>query len=342
MTHPPAPAPGPGPAPDPASPLLAPDLRLSPDQFYWAVLPNLPARATEDELLFALEASVPADIDSLEARFARTGSIVIGCAMEKDRLHHLISVQEQSPLGGEVGSVRPADLPAAVTDSLSDPDRAAFARRGPLHTWSELEFRSGAFESPSEHRRRRRITRVLAAGTACGALLLTTAVWLDAYKAASRTERVRSEILTSARDALTGLGITSQSDPLLRLAAELRTLQRTHDKGAERYLATDQTGFLVDLLTAWPDEIATVVESVQIDQDAFIIRGKTRAAEHPDRIAAAISPVLASGARKDGVAAGTWGELSESVSAIGSGGVGGAYQFSFASRRDLATAGSRP
>ena len=333
---------------DPAT-LIIPAERL-----YWALVQGDAggARRSGAALPFAFEAWVPQAIDEVECRFVqlpvmngsdRATGLVLACGIDRAALRSLIDEAESS--GGAVESVRPGELPACIRGRL--PEGAEWGGLA-----GQIEFRSGPFDSPRRLRHRRRVSRVLAGSGAATALLVCAAMLVDASRqhvAAESTRRATRTMIAQALGLSKSIPGAGTVDPVLRLAAEVRRLEQTHDRAASAVLPEDRLATFVGLLASWPTEFPARVDSLQIDQEQIGIRGMVRDPLDYERLAAAVKPLNTAVPALSG-GAGAWSSPSGSTTAVPpSGPVPNGttvppttYSYSLSMHRDLAPPGSSP
>lgn len=277
-------------------------LALDAAALYWAVLEAPPqvrglaallrGGADEEALRYAFETWLPQPIDEVECRFVRAPSDdhaiarVVACGIPRDRLLALLDEAESA--GRAIESAAPTHMPEVVAKRLlpeADLDGLA----------SALEFRAGGCESPRVTRRRRRTHLTLAASAALATGLVSAgmfrgaaALLTESAQARSAADVLAASALGEAEGAALGAGLSS-----LRLTGELAALERTRDRSADLLLAADRGATLLTLLAAWPDAIPTRVDQVHAEQEALTIRGEVRDAGDFERLALALSELLA-------------------------------------------------
>lgn len=259
-------------------------LSIPADHCYWAILRDLPNRADDEARRYAFEPWLPAPLECVETRFARFGDCVIACGVDQDMLRSWIEDHESR--GRRVESV----VPAAIPDCIGA-QRITSNKTPPERLLRQLEYRSGALESP-RRRRRRRIA---------GAALVVALVISSALSSAGFVRRARSaanaEIAAiKAVDRLVAgvLGASSSAsvDASLRLAAEVRRLESTRDRSASGLIADDAGLTLASLLASWPESVRTQIDSIRVDPDLITIRGRVPDATSAESLALVIESGL--------------------------------------------------
>ncbi len=265
-------------------------LALPADALYWAVLAPIPglargrrargSAARTEALRYAFEPWLPVALDEVEARFVTLGDgRTLACGIESRRLDEAIG-------GADPASVVPAALPECVRREIGSAQVDL----------SALEFRSGAFVSP----RARRRAAALQAAAVCSLCvsLLTLAAGMQQGAARDRRDAAAARDAAS-RLAVSALGLDTAAAargpaPELRLAAEVRALQRTRVKsglasgspsrGEVEGAGGDRTADLLALLGGWPESIPVRVESIVLDRDSLALRGVVRDAGDFERL----------------------------------------------------------
>ncbi|MCB9848559.1 MAG: hypothetical protein H6814_09110 [Phycisphaeraceae bacterium] len=247
-------------------------LLVDPSLLYWAALEGLPRRVNDEALRYAFEPQLPAPLEEIEPRFTWIGEAGcwIACGAESERLSDWIDANESG--NDHIESVRPRGLPPALINKITGiGDRTtSIAQR--------LEFRSRAFESPRRARRRTIAAAAVILTALTTSALLTTGHLRRADAAIARAELIRTEAVSVAANALKLTGVTPPPglDPRLALAAERRRLLKTRESVGAAYTAEDRGGTLTALLAAWPDEVPTVIDRIQLEQDSLTIQGAVR------------------------------------------------------------------
>lgn len=283
-------------------------LRLGPGELYWALL-DAPPRATEEALRYAFEPHLPAPLDEIETRFVRlahrdasSSARWLACGIEGQRLADRIGAQEAA--GARVESAVPGGLPQAVLDSglLSERELAVLDARA----LAGLEFRRGEFESPRRAARRRAALRLTLAAACSSSTLLTAGLLAGAaarHDAASGVDASSRSLAASALAIADGLApgfgpenatvpsaLPASVDPRLALRGRLRAAEQGRAaRDASLALAQDVVRPFLDLLSAWPEEPATRVDELRLDQTSASVRGAVREAGDAERLAQALA-----------------------------------------------------
>lgn len=272
-------------------------LRLDPAALYWAVLSVSPVsrRVAQDALRYAFEPHLPAPLDEIEARFLRLqlpagDAVWIACGIERERLTDILE-REEAARGAAIESVRPAGLPEAILASgLLDEElvRAAQVRL----SGAALEFRRGEFQSGAARSRARVLAWSSLACAACCSALLTTGLLLGARSHRDEAQRIHAAARQLAASAIAGAQrgqaapLPASVDPRMALSARLRDAQRSRAAShAAAGLAHERGQSLIALLANWPEEPASRVDELRIDQTSVTIRGAVRGAGDAERLA---------------------------------------------------------
>lgn len=243
-------------------------LLIEPDTLYWARLDRALSLREHEALRYAFEPALPVPLEDVETRFTiSSDGAVIGCAIEHTQLEQHIAAH-----AGAVESIRPTDAPEWLTLDESQLIR--------------LEFRSGAYRSPAEHREQKRKSRSIVLCAAAVLLLLLIGI-----------ETRRTALLRSAdayddytkRIAAETLDTPGTVDPLLMLTAERRRLTLTRSTGRSVTRPQNAGEHTISLLAAWPDRVPTRVEMLDIRADAITIRGTLRDSADFDSIRTGLS-----------------------------------------------------
>lgn len=248
-------------------------LTLPSAKLYWGIIDRPPAGAGPQAIRFAFEGLLPLPIDDAEIRFStpvtRPGAndVVIGCAIERVALDALI-IQHESA-GVCVEHSIPDGWPAFILESIGCPLDDTLL--------NELEFRTGAFQSP---RARQRDRKTYVAAAAALVLISTSLAmgWLgQASKLHDETAMIQSQSAQRITEHLgTAQGAAAALSPELRLTAELRGLRQSRNQSATPLLSEDRLATFLELLDHWPQEIPTRADTLQIDQDSITLRGLVR------------------------------------------------------------------
>lgn len=243
------------------------DLRIAPEDLYWAVLDPAPLGKKSIEPAergYLLEAEVPVALEDLQVAYAPlAGGRVLACAIERDRLREVA--------GEDTLSVTPASIPVWLPpDARDSVDTAA------------LEFLVDAFEPAACRRARRRCVLVAAAavGLATGILALGVVAESRAIDRAIAACDERSVQLTQA--ALAGAPRRAGLPDGLRLEAERRELRGTRSGDAPAH--RDVVPVLALALQAWPQGTRTHLDSVGVTAESISLRGQARSAEDYQRV----------------------------------------------------------
>jgi len=245
-------------------------LLVDPRLLYWAALDDQPRRVSDEALRYAFEPHLPATLDEIACRFTwiKGEQSWLACGVDSSRLQRWIDRHEAN--GDRVESVRPAGLPDVLK---KEPMRSSAG--DPLRG---LEFRTKAFESPRSARRRTLMTAAAILTIVTTSALVTTGFSRRATAADTRTDSLRLQAITLADMTLESAGVTRSPniDPRLALAAEHLRLEQTRNTSAGGQTAEDRGRTLTALLTSWPDDIPTVVDRIQLEQDSITIQGAVR------------------------------------------------------------------
>ncbi len=264
------------------------DLLAPPEGLMWAVLerPATRAQRRDEALRYAFEPFAPAPIESLETRFteAKSRGRIVACAVERDRLASWIELEGEDA----VRSIRPAAFPDVVVrrlDGVTEQELAKLLRA--------LELRTGRFE-PRRAKRRRTIAAVSILGLLVASTALAS-VGMRRFGDRAQDEAAAANVATTALVASAlgdPRGAEASLDPLLRLSAEVRRLEKTRNVVAEAILPEDRSAALIDLLAGFPSDVPTRIDQVVIEQDTLVVRGQVRDAADAERLRLALASSL--------------------------------------------------
>ncbi len=247
-------------------------LVIDPAHLYWAEIDGLPRRANHETLRYAFEPHIPAPLEDIECRFVWTNKSQswLACGAESSRLDEWIDCCESND--GRIESARPNGLPGVLHERLSKAGQDA------NDIASGFEFRSQQHESPRRARRRTLMTAAIILTVITASALVTTGHIRRTSAADAQTKSFQQEAITAADAGLQTAGVSRAPgvDPRLALAAEQRRLRQTRDRSADGQAAQDRSRALTTLLGSWPEDIPTVVDRIQFEQDSITIQGAVR------------------------------------------------------------------
>ncbi len=329
-------------------------LRIPASRLYWAVLEAPPLsgwgrrglhlRRDLDALRYAFEPWLPAPLEEIEARFtplAPGSATYIACGVERCRLESMLGdcaddgdvAIRNGELGGEHAvqqtpeSARPDALPGVVLSRIAASPASGLEPAQVDRVLEMLELRTGEFLGPVRRGLRRRLLIGSVAAAVLASALVTVALFAAARSTRSAAIAARSAAAAIASDAVaaaTSSGGGAGPNPELRLAAEVRALERTRELpagvrsvgpagpgGPGSLLKADRGPLYIALLARWPESIPVRVESLLIDQEAVTIRGQTRGAADAEALLLAIDGL------GDGVDKANWTVQGRSLGASG-------------------------
>ncbi len=229
------------------------DLVLGEREFYWTVIdshaggdPNGPvARMALDEVF---ERDLPEPIEGLVVRYAPLRNAVVGCAINVERARAALEA------GALVLHPRtlPTPIRAAVSGQPADIARSLNVLVG--------ELEPGAIVALRVARR-----RLLQAGATAALVLVACGLWIGAKELERRAANAAAMASTALVNALPATGERVGADAARRrLQSELNQLERARGVEAERARLPDAADGLAAVLSAWPMDLETRVNSVQI------------------------------------------------------------------------------
>jgi len=225
----------------------APEVRLPPERFYWAVLDVGALSGRKRGLGFLFESVLPVPVESVHAVYLPLGEgRVLACGMDRP----LISEWEGALVLG------PAALPEFVR-TPGAPDAAV------------INLLVGEFEPRAVRRARRRVTLL-----ACAALLACALAvgWGQSRRAAHWREI--SELLAQATAGVYEQVLpasTGSVPPAARLTAELRALDRTRGDAPSSQGPREIAPTLAAMLATWPTDLPASTESLSAAAGALTL-----------------------------------------------------------------------
>jgi len=228
----------------------ASQIRLPADRFYWAVLDTsgLGPRPSRESLGYLFESKLPMPVDHVHVVYSRLdGRSVLACGLSKNLLK--------------------ADVdPGAVELS---PDSIPEFIRAPGVDPASLNLLSGRFEPVRLRRARRRWA--LHMSTLLVACALLVAIGLERRTGAARAEALDLRAQTRiAYDRV--LPEEGTQPPAIRLAAELRRLERTRvDPTMSSGRLEDVSPLLAEVLAIWPRDLHTTTRSIVATEEGITV-----------------------------------------------------------------------
>lgn len=224
-------------------------------------------RVTEERLRFFLEPDLPEPLDEVHAVFHPLGGRRwLACAVRRDLLEREV----------------PESAVTLVPDSVPEALRAAI---GEAVEPAALQLLVGPYEARAVRSARLRVLGVVAA-----ALLLTLGAVLYGLEQRialrdARVEKLRLNRASRVEDALGPPPPGQALPPELRLLAELRALRQTRRQGDALAAPFDATDALAQLLSAWPESLATRTDSLIVTEAAVHARGTVGASDDAQALA---------------------------------------------------------
>lgn len=243
--------------------------RIPADRLYWA---RLPAGLHGDARAFAAERVLPEPIEALHwvaAELPSGGCVFAGIPPETLR----VWLADHVDAARHTWQVLPDHLPASVSSAIVD--HAVLPR---------LNLLIGPFE-PSLRRRWRHLVVI---GVIIGmvAAILLVVVGVERRVAHLRAEAESWNAASSQRIAR-AVGLPADAPhPELRLTQELRRLDQL---GIAH--AIDVPAMLQALLSTWPRDLATQVDSIAVDDGRVMVRATVPGMTEAERLATALAQV---------------------------------------------------
>ena len=256
----------------------SPHARWPCECFYFAVLDTslLPkgTRVTDEQLGYLFEAELPEPIESLHAIYRRIeGAKYLACGVSTERI-----ANARDALADAV-SLTPQTLPPYMW-------KETLGFRGA----ETLNLLGGAFEPATIRRLRRRVAMV---GLAAVVLAFSTLLLGIERRIEVANDRARSAEVAIARRVDLVLPPASAANPLpplLRLAAELRTLERTRGVDLGRSGDSgDAVDSLVSLLRAWPTDLPSRTETLVVSESSLHAQTQVASNDRADQLARSLS-----------------------------------------------------
>ena len=251
----------------------APAVLWPPERLHWALLdPKALGRASvrPRERGYLFEDVLPCPIEEVAAAYAELkDGRVVACGAERSAL------AEAAEVRGAISLV-----PERLPDWMPDEVRAA---TDPM----ALELLAGDLEPAAVRRARRQFVLSAAAIVVLGLALAAWGVLARGAalaRASGEAEARRAGIVLAATAGSVGIG---HLPPELRLAAELRGLERT--RAAAVPAPADVAPVLAAALALWPDGADLVPESVAVDGRSIVVRGRAADAGQMQRLADALA-----------------------------------------------------
>lgn len=233
--------------------------RAAAEGLYWAILDPRTLgreRIRRSECGFLFEESLPCQLEEIQTgcAWAPDGRVLV-CGAER-------SVVEEALAAGAVSLV-PDRIPDWIEQSMRDHVRP-----------ESLELLTREYEPRPVRRARVGFGVLVACLLAAGCFLAAWGVVARAASLARAAEDVDARRADIVRAAVSGSGATERLPPELRLAAELRELERT--RAVELPATADAAPVLAALLALWPEGLDLRPDSILVDGRSVVVRGRAR------------------------------------------------------------------
>jgi hypothetical protein len=248
------------------------------DRFYCALLDTsvLPkgTRVSEAQLGYLFEAELPEPLEAVHAIYRRlAGGRYLALAVPRERLAH------HAPELRDAVSLTPETLPHICMEGTPT-----------LPAASGMNFLVGALESrPVKTLRRRVVVAGVLAAVLAFALLLAG---IERRIAAANERGAAAEVAVATRvdHVLPPRSAANPLPPMLRLAAELRTLERTRGVDVSQSgNGGDAVDSLVALLRAWPSDVPVRTETLVVSESSIHAQAQVASNEKADQLSRSLA-----------------------------------------------------